>query len=274
MPELPEVETTCSGIAPHIEGETLERVTVRVAHLRYPVSGAMLRQAKGHVLRAVERRGKYLMLIFDPGAVLIHLGMSGSLRIVKPVLSAGKHDHVDFVFKNGVCLRYTDPRKFGLVIWAPGDAFEHDLLKSLGPEPLTKAFNATYLMAKAQGRRINVKTLLMDSRVVVGVGNIYANEALFLAGVDPRSICMKLGEAEYHRIVKMVKRVLRRAIKSGGTTLKDFVNGEGKPGYFQQQLHVYGRGGQACHNCGGLIDKFVLGQRSTFCCSSCQKFSA
>lgn len=270
MPELPEVETTRSGVAPHVEGEVLERVVVRTTKLRYPLSQAMFRGLKGGRLMSVKRRGKYLLLNFDGSTVLIHLGMSGNLRVLESWFAPDKHDHVDFIFENGICLRYTDPRKFGAVLRVKGNVYEHALLKSLGVEPLERAFNANYLYEASRQRKVAIKALLMDSRTVVGIGNIYASEALFLAGVDPRCIAMKLDKQACQRIVKAIKFVLRRAIKAGGTTLKDFVNGEGKPGYFQQQLEVYGRAGQECHRCGGLIEKFILGQRSTYSCAACQ----
>jgi len=270
MPELPEVETTRSGIAPYVEGEVVSKVLVRNGRLRYIVPKALAKMPVGQVVRRVDRRGKYLLFCLDGGTIMVHLGMSGSLCVVDEGLTPGKHDHVDMVLASGVCLRYTDPRRFGSVLWVEGDVFEHRLLKHLGPEPLVRQFNARYLLTRALGRKVLIKVLLMDSRVVVGVGNIYANEALFLAGIDPRMRCGDLTAESSKQLVKAVKQVLRRAIEAGGTTLKDFVNSEGKPGYFQQKLYVYGRGGEACRRCGGLIEHFKLGQRSTYCCGNCQ----
>ena len=270
MPELPEVETTRAGIAPYLNGETVERVTVRQSRLRYPVPSTLARKLKGQVIRDVLRRGKYLVFKLDQGSVLIHLGMSGSLRIVEQHAKPGKHDHVDFVMQSGWAIRYTDPRKFGLVLWGEGDAGEHSLLAKLGVEPLTRAFSATYFYKIAQRRKVNIKALLMNSHVVVGVGNIYASEALFIAGIDPRTPAVALQKEDCQRVVKAVKQVLKKAIKAGGTTLKDFVNGQGQPGHFQQQLYVYGRVGMDCYVCGREIQKCVLAQRSTFYCSQCQ----
>ncbi len=270
MPELPEVETTRSGVAPYVEGQVVKKVLVRNDKLRYRVSGEIVKKTKHKVIRQVLRRGKYLLFCMDHGAVMVHLGMSGSLCVLTRESPPGKHDHVDIMMKDGLCVRYTDPRKFGLVLWAEGDVFEHNLLRDLGPEPLTAAFNVRYLFARAQARKVAVKILLMDSRTVVGVGNIYASEALFLAGVDPRIRCDSLTVDDCKSIVGAVKRVLRKAIKAGGTTLKDFVNSEGKPGYFQQALLVYGRDGEACCCCGGRVTTFKLGQRSTYCCERCQ----
>ena len=270
MPELPEVETTRAGIASHIEGAVVKRVEVRNSKLRYSVPSDLTQKLRRQTVRHVDRRGKYLLLRFDKGTLLIHLGMSGSLRLVSEGEAFGRHDHVDMVFQQGLCLRYTDPRKFGLILWAEGDVEAHKLLVQLGPEPLSKNFTGRYLYERAQNKKVNIKTLLMDSKVVVGVGNIYANEALFLAGIDPRSLCAHLTKEHCQKLAAVVKQVLKKAIKAGGTTLRDFVNGEGKPGYFQQKLYVNGRDGEKCRRCGGKIEQFKLGQRSTFCCKQCQ----
>ena len=270
MPELPEVETTRAGIASHIEGAVVKRVEVRNSKLRYSVPSDLTQKLRRQTVRHVDRRGKYLLLRFDKGTLLIHLGMSGSLRLVSEGEAFGRHDHVDMVFQQGLCLRYTDPRKFGLILWIEGDVEAHKLLVQLGPEPLSKNFTGRYLYERAQNKKVNIKTLLMDSKVVVGVGNIYANEALFLAGIDPRSLCAHLTKEHCQKLAAVVKQVLKKAIKAGGTTLRDFVNGEGKPGYFQQKLYVYGRDGKKCQRCGREIEQFKLGQRSTFCCKQCQ----
>ncbi len=270
MPELPEVETTRSGITPYMEGRTIKRILVRNNRLRYEVPSEIIKKTRCKVIRRVLRRGKYLLFCMDHGAVMIHLGMSGSLRVLMRATPPGKHDHVDIVMEEGLCVRYTDPRRFGLILWVEGDVFEHSLLRGLGPEPLTAAFNTRYLFVCARARRVAVKVLLMDNRTVVGVGNIYASEALFLAGVDPRIRSSDLTMEDCKNVVGAVKQILRRAIKAGGTTLKDFVNSEGKPGYFQQALFVYGRDGEACRRCGGRISAFKLGQRTTYCCERCQ----
>ena len=270
MPELPEVETTRAGIEPYLNGEMIEGVAVRQHRLRYPVPSKLAEKLTGQVIRGVLRRGKYLIFKLDQGGVLIHLGMSGSLRIVEQSIKPGKHDHVDFSMQSGWVIRYTDPRKFGLVLWVEGSVQEHSLLVRLGVEPLSREFSAAYFYQIAQRRKVNIKALLMNSHVVVGVGNIYASEALFLAGIDPRTPAVTLQKEDCQRVVKAVKQVLKKAIKAGGTTLKDFVNGQGQPGYFQQQLYVYGRADLGCHVCGQVIRKCVLAQRSTFYCPQCQ----
>jgi formamidopyrimidine-DNA glycosylase len=270
MPELPEVETTGRGIAPWVEGVRVQSVVVRHAGLRWPIPAALAQRLQGQLVERVTRRGKYLLLQAGEGHVLVHLGMSGSLRIVEPGAEVKKHDHVDFVLDNGKVLRFHDPRRFGCILWLDGDPMLHPLLATLGPEPLSEAFNADGLFALSRKRTAPVKQFIMDSHVVVGVGNIYANEALFMAGILPTRKAGTISKARYAKLVATIKAVLANAIKSGGTTLRDFVGGDGKPGYFKQQLHVYGRGGEPCTQCGGLLTEIRQGQRTTVYCHKCQ----
>ncbi|MBN4075125.1 MAG: DNA-formamidopyrimidine glycosylase [SAR86 cluster bacterium] len=271
MPELPEVETTCRGIQPHIEGKTVKSVLVRQPQLRWPVSAELGEILPGQRINKVSRRGKYLLLETKAGCVLIHLGMSGSLRITKKSEEVKKHDHVDIIMKNGAILRYHDPRRFGCMLWAGQQPFKHVLLEKLGPEPLTDDFNADHLFALSRKRNAAIKNFIMDGHIVVGVGNIYANEALFAAGIKPRRAAGKVSKAAYIRLVAAIKAILAEAIEQGGTTLRDFVGGDGKPGYFKQSLSVYGRGGESCVNCQTTLKEIRLGQRSTVYCPKCQR---
>lgn len=270
MPELPEVETTCRGIAPHTEGRVVTKVVVRQAKLRWPVPES-LQDLVGQTVKQVSRRAKYVLLEAETGTVMLHLGMSGSLRIVDAGLAPDKHDHVDLVLDSGMAIRLHDPRRFGAVLWTQEDIDQHKLIQHLGPEPLTDAFDADYLYTCAQKRSVSVKQFIMDAQVVVGVGNIYASESLFMAGISPKRAANKVSKARYVLLTKCIKEVLARAIEQGGTTLRDFVQAEGKPGYFQQQLNVYGRTGEQCRQCEALIKQIKQGQRSTFYCSHCQR---
>lgn len=270
MPELPEVETTRRGIEPHILKQDIKDVTIRQPSLRWPVSAELGKELPGQRILSVTRRGKYLLLQTRAGYTLIHLGMSGSLRIVSRKDEVKKHDHVDIVMKNGVILRYHDPRRFGCLLWAGQEPLKHVLLEHLGPEPLEAAFSAAYLHQLSRGRKTPVKTFIMDSQVVVGVGNIYANEALFAAGLSPRRKAGTVSLAAYERLVLAIKQILQQAIQQGGTTLRDFVGGDGKPGYFKQSLSVYGRGGEPCVTCHKPLREIRLGQRSTVYCTDCQ----
>lgn len=269
MPELPEVETTRRGIEPHLLGKRVKSILIRQPRLRWPVPDSVHR-CEGRTLQALARRGKYLLLGFRNGTLLIHLGMSGSLRITASAEPALFHDHVDLLCSDGTCLRYCDPRRFGAWLWTESDPLQHPLLADLGPEPLTPSFDTAYLLRRAQGRKTAIKTLLMDSHVVVGVGNIYANEALFMAGIHPARQAGRIGAARLGRLVAAVKTVLAAAIAQGGTTLRDFVGGDGKPGYFQQTLQVYGRGGEPCRACATPLTEIRLGQRTTVFCKTCQ----
>lgn len=269
MPELPEVETTRRGIAPHVLGKRVKQVVVRQPSLRWPIPDTV-HQCEGRTLKSLERRGKYLLLGFTNGTLLVHLGMSGSLRIAGNDEPPLFHDHVDLLCSDGTRLRYCDPRRFGAWLWTADDPALHPLLASLGPEPLTDAFDADYLLARAKGRKTAIKSFLMDSHVVVGVGNIYANEALFMAGIHPKRQAGRVSAARYEKLVVAVKTVLSDAIQMGGTTLRDFVGGDGKPGYFQQTLRVYGRGGEPCRHCKAPLSEIRLGQRTTVFCKTCQ----
>lgn len=269
MPELPEVETTRRGILPHIRGKRVQQVVVRQPRLRWPVSAEIAALA-GQTLEDVERRGKYLLLRFSRGVALVHLGMSGSLRVLKAPETPRLHDHVDVLFEGGITLRYHDPRRFGAWLWCEGEVLQHPLLASLGPEPLGDGFSGQYLFEQSRGRTAPVKTFLMDSHVVVGVGNIYANEALYMAGILPSRAAGRISLERYQRLAGAVREVLAFSIQQGGTTLRDFVGGDGKPGYFQQTLRVYGRGGEPCRGCGEILRETRLGQRATVFCKFCQ----
>jgi|TARA_R110002072_G_scaffold99563_12_gene218980 formamidopyrimidine-DNA glycosylase len=269
MPELPEVETTRRGVEPHCLNQVVRRVIVREARLRWPVPDQLVALLSGQVIEAVQRRAKYLLFRTAAGSLMVHLGMSGSLRLVDATEPPGRHDHIDILFDGGVCLRYHDPRRFGCFLWlAPGD--DHPLLRNLGPEPLSSDFDGQLLYRRSRGRKVAVKSFIMDGKVVVGVGNIYANEALFLAGIRPDRAAGRISSARYQHLAENVKLVLTNAIAQGGTTLRDFVGGDGKPGYFAQQLLVYGRGGQPCKTCGSVLQERRLGQRSSVYCVTCQ----
>lgn len=271
MPELPEVETTKRGIQPWLEGQTVERLMVRESRLRWPIPDDLSQMVVGRQIQQIARRGKYILLDLGHGSVLIHLGMSGSLRILQAADKVEKHDHVDMLLSNGRTLRYNDPRRFGCWLWAQQPSSEHKLLASLGPEPLTEHFQASQLWQGAKGRRSNIKSYIMDSHVVVGVGNIYANEALFIAGIHPKRAAGKVSKARYGLLVEAIKAVLSAAIEQGGTTLKDFVGSDGKPGYFKQELKVYGRQGLPCGQCQTNLTEIRIANRSTVYCRRCQR---
>ncbi|HET7359832.1 MAG TPA: bifunctional DNA-formamidopyrimidine glycosylase/DNA-(apurinic or apyrimidinic site) lyase [Rhodanobacteraceae bacterium] len=270
MPELPEVETTRRGIAPYLEGHRVERVTLRRPDLRWPIPAAIASTLPGQRIDAVERRAKYLLLHTRAGSALLHLGMSGSLRVLAPDIPAQRHDHYDLQLDSGRVLRFTDPRRFGCLLWQPAGE-THPLLAGLGPEPLSDRFDGDLLWRGSRGRSAAVKTFLMDQAVVVGVGNIYASEALFEAGIHPACLAGSVSRARYLRLAAAVKRILAHAIARGGTTLRDFIAPDGAPGYFEQELTVYGRAGEPCRRCGAAIRVVVLGQRSTFHCPRCQR---
>ncbi|PJE78659.1 Formamidopyrimidine-DNA glycosylase [invertebrate metagenome] len=271
MPELPEVETTCCGIKPHILGRTVDSVIVREHRLRWPVPLGLPKILVGLRVQRIYRRAKYLLAETCEGTLIMHLGMSGSLRVLKSRKVPGKHDHVDIVFSDEIILRFTDPRRFGAILWTANNISEHPLLKRLGPEPLGSEFTGRYLYQVAKKRRVAVKNLIMDSHMVAGIGNIYANEALFYSGIRPDRLCQHISAVRYERLAASLKVVLKRAIIQGGTTLKDFVGSHGKPGYFQQELAVYGRKGKPCVQCHQLIKENRLGNRSTCFCSHCQR---
>ncbi|MFO7593179.1 MAG: bifunctional DNA-formamidopyrimidine glycosylase/DNA-(apurinic or apyrimidinic site) lyase [Pseudomonadota bacterium] len=270
MPELPEVETTRRGIEPHISGHRVSNVIVRQPKLRRPVPRGLKQKLAGQRINSVGRRAKYLLLGFDKGTLILHLGMSGSLRIIDAAAEAGKHDHVDIVLDTGKALRLTDPRRFGAVLWTKDAPQHHELLAHLGPEPFDEAFNGDYLHRLSRGRKSSVKQFIMDGKVVVGVGNIYASESLYLAGINPKRAAGRVSLERYRKLADAVTTVLAAAIEQGGTTLRDFVGGDGKPGYFAQQLNVYGKKDEPCPGCGRQIKQIVLGQRSTYYCPHCQ----
>ncbi|MCX7097840.1 MAG: bifunctional DNA-formamidopyrimidine glycosylase/DNA-(apurinic or apyrimidinic site) lyase [Methylococcales bacterium] len=270
MPELPEVETTCRGIAPHIIGNTIAQVIVRQAQLRWPVPENLAQTLTGLSIQSVTRRAKYLLISTSLGTLIVHLGMSGSLRIVKLGQVAGKHDHIDIVFNGGTVLRFNDPRRFGAVLWTKSPVADHPLLKDLGPEPLLADFNGELLYARSRNRKVPVKSYIMDSHIVVGVGNIYANEALFMAGILPIRHAGKIALARYEKLADCIRVVLQHSIDQGGTTLRDFVNEAGNPGYFKQQLRVYGRAGLPCINCAQPLTDQRIANRATVFCRHCQ----
>lgn len=270
MPELPEVETTCRGLAPHCAGRHIVTAVVRNAKLRWPVPADLAQQVAGQAVLGLTRRAKYLLVTLQRGTLILHLGMSGSLRIMDSDSPAGVHDHVDLVLDNGTCIRLRDPRRFGAVLWTQSDVLRHPLLENLGPEPLSSEFDDSYLYTRSRGRNVPIKTFLMDSHVVVGVGNIYANEALFHAGIRPATPAGRLSRARYARLAAAIRATLARAIEAGGSTLRDFVNSAGEAGYFQQQYMVYGRAGESCRVCASSIRHLRQGQRSTFYCPRCQ----
>jgi formamidopyrimidine-DNA glycosylase len=272
LPELPEVETTRQGITPHIVGRQIRAVVIRQTQLRWPITPGIESHLVRKKLLNVHRRGKYLLLEFTHGHLLIHLGMSGSLRIINTKTEAPqKHDHVDIQFSGDIALRFHDPRRFGSILWTSEDPYAHKLLVKLGPEPLSDAFTPEYLFKASRKRTKDVKTFIMDSHIVVGVGNIYTNESLFSSSIRPTKPAGKLTRKHCEVWVAHIKAVLERSITQGGTTLRDFVGGDGKPGYFAQQLNVYGRGGQPCVQCENTLTEIRQAQRTTVYCSQCQK---
>jgi formamidopyrimidine-DNA glycosylase len=272
LPELPEVEVICRGIVPHLEGRLIADAVVRNPNLRWPVPYDLRDTLRGLEIRKITRRAKYLLFDFGKGTLIVHLGMSGSLRVLSATTSPQKHDHLDLVLDNNMMLRLRDPRRFGAVLWESGDdVLRHPLLAQLGPEPLSAAFNANLIYEKTRSRSASIKEVLMNSRVVVGVGNIYASEALFRAGIHPITAAGRIGESRYRKLVGAIKETLNLAIEAGGSSLRDFVNSDGKPGYFQQQYWVYHRTGKPCRRCGATIMQIRQGQRSSFYCPCCQK---
>lgn len=271
MPELPEVETTRRGISPHVIDRTVREVRVHNPRLRRRVPGRLRGELTGQRIVGVDRRSKYLLLNATAGWVIIHLGMSGSLRVVGESAPLSPYDHVEFVFDNDSALRLRDPRRFGSVLWTRRSPARHPLLVGLGPEPLSAGLTGDYLRQRARGRRTAVKHFIMDGRIVCGVGNIYASEALFTCGIDPRRAAGRTSLRRYRALAAAIKETLERAIAAGGTTLKDFTREDGKPGYFRHQLQVYGRDGLPCVRCGSAIRKTIIGQRSSYYCTVCQR---
>jgi formamidopyrimidine-DNA glycosylase len=271
VPELPEVETTRRGLAPHLQGQRIEAVIVRNRALRWPIPRDLAKQVCGRTVRAVERRGKYLLIDCGTGWMILHLGMSGSLQVVPKGTPAGKHDHVDLVLSSGIIARLTDPRRFGALLWEADDPHRHPLLARLAPEPLGTEFHAAWLHARTRGRSAAIKTVVMDSHIVVGVGNIYASESLFRAGIHPGLAAGRVSLLRCTILVAAIRETLAAAIAAGGSTLRDYVGAEGDPGYFQQTYFVYGREGKPCRVCGTTIKALRQGQRATFFCPVCQR---
>ncbi len=270
MPELPEVETSRRGIAPYVIDKKVVAVTVRQRQLRWPIPTTIKRNLPGMTIDGLARRAKYLLFRTSRGTMMLHLGMSGSLRILAAGTPAGKHDHVDIEFDSGKMLRFNDPRRFGSLLWTT-DVDHHRLLATLGPEPLNDEFDGDYLWQRARGRKVSIKQFIMNANIVVGVGNIYASEALFRAGISPKISAQRVSKRRMQVMAAVIKEVLAEAIEAGGTTLKDFLNSDGEPGYFKQDLRVYGREHAACFDCGEPITRCVQGQRATYYCKHCQK---
>ena len=268
MPELPEVETTLRGIEPAIAGQVINSIRVHQGSLRWPVNPNLAQLVEGQTVTHLSRRAKYLLMQLDQGSMLVHLGMSGSLRIVQPNEELRKHDHIEMQMSNGSLLRSHDPRRFGCWLWSEGP---HQQLAHLGPEPLSDDFNGQRLYQLSRRRKVAVKPFIMDNKIVVGVGNIYASEALFRSGIRPDRASGNLSLRRYTELAGHIKEVLAAAIVQGGTTLRDFVNGNGEPGYFQQTLAVYGRGDEPCIACAGRLKEIKLGQRSSVFCPRCQR---
>jgi len=273
MPELPEVETTKCGLEPHLVGATITDVVIRNYQLRWPIPKNLPELLRGCTIGSLKRRAKYLLMDCSNGTLILHLGMSGSLRILPANTPPEKHDHFDLLIDNGKLMRLRDPRRFGAVLWHQGDVSAHPLLAKLGPEPLhnNEDFNADYLYRVTRKRSVSIKQCIMDNHIVVGVGNIYANESLFRAGIKPKLSAGKLSLLRCEKLVQEIRTTLTEAIKQGGSTLRDFVNSDGNPGYFQQNYWVYGRSGEPCRQCGTIVKQFKQGQRSSFYCKTCQK---
>tara|TARA_R110001583_G_scaffold99273_1_gene244572 strand:- start:15630 stop:16442 length:813 start_codon:yes stop_codon:yes gene_type:complete len=270
MPELPEVETSRRGISPHIIGSIISNVIIRQPQLRWKINEDLQSLLQDKKLLSIDRRAKYLLLNFESGTLLIHLGMSGSLRICPMQSSVEKHDHVDFIFEQCI-LRYTDPRRFGAILWLGFSPLDSKLLSHLGPEPLSEEFTGEHLFELAGKRKLPVKQFIMDQKVVTGVGNIYATEALFKAGISPIRAAGNISVKRYKLLTAEIKEILTEAIKQGGTTLKDFVGGDGKPGYFQQTLLIYGKTGHKCPKCETALKSLKLASRNSVYCPKCQR---
>jgi formamidopyrimidine-DNA glycosylase len=271
MPELPEVETTRRGIEPHVVGRTITGLNIYESRLRWPIPPILPITVAGQRVISASRRAKYILLEIETGILLLHLGMSGSLRILPQTTPRLKHDHVDFVLDSGQLLRFNDPRRFGSLLYTTEAVDAHPLLSKLAPEPLSPQFNVEYLWRITRKRQVVIKQLLMNSHQVVGVGNIYASEALFRAKISPLKNSASLSRSEVVRLVRAIRTVLRAAIRTGGTTLRDYVGADGNPGYFRQKLFVYERDKQPCRLCGTKIQALTQNQRSTYYCAQCQK---
>lgn len=271
MPELPEVETICRGLAPSILGQKIVAVTVRNSKLRRPIPKNLPKILKGQQIQKIDRRGKYILLRTKSGTLIIHLGMSGNLQIKPENHPIAKHEHATIIFANKLALCYQDPRRFGVILWTTKDLLRHQLLKNLGPEPFSKNFTSNYLLDRAKFKRCSIKQFIMDSNIVTGIGNIYANEVLFATKINPLQKVNTLSLIHYQKLIKEIKRILLLAIKHGGTTIKDHRDSSGKQGLFQNKLKIYGRHNQPCYNCKTKLTTIKLGQRATVFCPNCQK---
>jgi len=275
MPELPEVETTRRGLEPYVVGRTILGAVLRRPDLRWPIPDEISEQLPGHRVTAIRRRAKYLLLDTDAGSALLHLGMSGSLRVLPVDTPVNAHDHVDLLLSHGraepaLLLRFNDPRRFGCLLWQPRGQ-THELLRGLGPEPLSRDFTGDYLFERIRGRSAPIKSFLMDQRIVVDVGNIYVAEALFAAGISPLRAAGRVSRDRYQQLADAIRTILAHAIARGGTTLRDFISPDGQPGYFEQELAAYGRGGAPCPRCGRPLKQAAIGQRATVWCGHCQR---
>jgi len=270
MPELPEVEVCRRGIEPHVLNQYVSNVIVRNSNMRWPITPT-ISEICDEKITSIKRRAKYLLLETSKGTLMLHLGMSGTIRVIDKDTEVTKHDHFDLVLASGLALRLNDPRRFGSVLWITDDIYDHALIKKLGPEPLLPDFTEDYLYRKSRNKTVPIKTFLMNNHVVVGVGNIYANESLFKAGIDPRSKSGKILKRQYVELTRHIKETLTRAIEQGGTTLKDFTQSDGKPGYFAQELLVYGRGGELCFKCKTALKEIKQAGRATVFCPNCQQ---
>jgi len=270
MPELPEVTTTINGIRPYFQGAVIADLVIREKRLRWPIRADLKQRIQGCKVIDTQRRAKYIVVILDRGGLLIHLGMTGSFRITNSQTTPEKHDHFDFITDAGVVIRYRDPRRFGSLIFCEEDPYQHERLSKLGLEPLEADFTGKYLYHMSRARKMAVKAFIMDQSVVVGVGNIYASESLFLAGIHPRRKCSRISISRYQKLANAIKKILTNSIDMGGTTIQNFAGTDGRPGYFEQQLLVYGRVGKPCDYCGRLISSQVIAQRSSFYCNQCQ----
>jgi formamidopyrimidine-DNA glycosylase len=271
MPELPEVETTRRGIAGVADGRQVQELRIYDHRLRWPIDRSVPAHLAGQRILSVDRRAKYLLLRLERGTLILHLGMSGSLRWLASDTPRIKHDQFDLLLDTGVTLRFNDPRRFGSLHYTTDDPAQHKLLKNLAPEPFDRSFDTDYLYGITRGRRVAIKQVLMNGRLVTGVGNIYASEALFRARISPRRAARRLTRPECARLVRAVRSALNAAIRAGGTTLRDYVGTDGNPGYFRQKLYVYERDGLPCRVCDTLVRKLVQGQRSTYYCPGCQR---
>ena len=271
MPELPEVETVKRGIQPHITGQKIKQIYIYQTQLRWPIDKNLPDKINGYTIQEVTRKGKYILIKFKQGTLILHLGMTGILRILKQKTDRKKHDHVDIVLSNDILLRYNDTRRFGCILWTDHAIETHPLIKKLGPEPLSNHFNSEYLYKITRKRNTSIKTFIMNSHYVVGIGNIYANECLFMAGINPNRTVAKLTKRDCKKLIQSIKHIISKAIQAGGTTLKDFRHPDSKPGYFRQELQIYGRGGDKCRVCNTALIEIKLGQRQTVYCPKCQK---